>query len=188
MLRTAAAAIEAGLARDPAAAPDATAAIPGLLEPRACFVTLLLDDELRGCCGSLEPRRPLLMDVWHNARASAFRDPRFAPLTAAEWHGVHCEVSVLAPCERVEVACEEELLARLVPGRDGLVLAWHGARATFLPKVWEQVDGPRDFLGRLRRKAGWPADFWAADLEIWRYETEVIGPERLATPGARPAA
>ena len=188
MLRTAAAAIESGLGHRAAAAPAASAGTRGLLEPRACFVTLLLEGDLRGCCGSLEPHRPLLIDVWHNAQASAFRDPRFAPLTAPEWHGVHCEVSVLGPCERVEVTCEEELLARLVPGRDGLVLAWRGARATFLPKVWEQVDGPRDFLRRLRQKAGWPADFWPADLEIWRYETEVIGPERLATPGARPAA
>ena len=184
VLRTAAAAIEAGLGHDPAATPDASVGTPGLLEPRACFVTLLLGGELRGCCGSLEPRRPLLMDVWHNAQASAFRDPRFAPLTPPEWPGVHCEVSVLRPSERLAVASEADLLARLVPGRDGLVLAWRGVRATFLPKVWEQVDGPRDFLDRLRQKAGWPAGFWATDLEVWRYETEVIGPQRLAMPEA----
>lgn len=188
LLGTAAAAIEAGLGHAIASAPDAADQAPGLLERRACFVTLLLDGALRGCCGSLEPRRPLRVDVWHNARASAFRDPRFPPLTAPEWPAVGCEVSVLTPCERVEVPSEEELLARLVPGRDGLVLAWRGARATFLPKVWEQVDGPRDFLGRLKHKAGWTADFWAADLEIWRYETEVIGPRCLATSRASSAA
>ena len=190
-MRTVATAIEAGLGHHHRAAPDPSGATGGtaaLLEPRACFVTLLLDGELRGCCGSLEPRRPLLLDAWHNARASAFRDPRFAPLTAAEWHDVHCEVAVLGRCERVEVASEQELLSRLVPGRDGLVLAWRGVRTTFLPKVWAQVDGPRDFLRRLRLKAGWPADFWAAELEVWRYETELIGPEALATSRARPGA
>lgn len=188
MLDTAAAAIEDGLGHGTAAAPEAAGPATGLRERRACFVTLTLGGALRGCCGSLEPHRPLLVDVWHNARASAFRDSRFPPLSAPEWPAVHCEVSVLTPCERVVAASEEELLVQLVPGRDGLVLAWRGTRATFLPKVWAQVDGPRDFVARLKQKAGWPAGFWAADLEVWRYETEIIGPHRPTAPGARSAA
>jgi len=56
------------------------------------------------------------------------------------------------------------------------VLAWQGMRATFLPKVWEQVDSPQEFLRRLKRKAGWSDDFWAVDIEVWRYETEIVGP------------
>jgi len=101
---------------------------------------------------------------------------------------VELEVSVLTPCERVVVASEQELLLGLVAGRDGLVLAWRGMRATFLPKVWEQVAGPQDFLRRLKQKAGWPADFWAADIEVWRYETEIVGPARPAAAGSRTAA
>jgi len=183
-LRTAAAAIEAGLGRDGAAAPATRPLSSVLGAPRASFVTLTIAGALRGCCGTLEPARPLLLDVWHNAQASAFRDPRFPPLTVAEWHRSALEVSVLTPCERVVVASEQELLLRLVPGRDGLVLAWRGMRATFLPKVWEQLSDPREFLGHLKRKAGWPADFWAADLEVWRYETEIVAtphPTALAT-------
>jgi len=150
--------------------------MPGLDEFRACFVTLTLDGVLRGCCGSLEASRPLLLDVWHNARASAFADPRFLPLTQAEWRASELEVSVLTPAERLAVSSEEALLALLVPGRDGLVLAWRGKRATFLPKVWAQTAGARDFLRRLKHKAGWSDDFWATDVEAWRYEAETVGP------------
>ncbi len=181
MLGTAATAIDSGLGRSIASAPDVRRLPPTLAEPRASFVTLLLDRELRGCCGTLEPARPLLLDVWHNA-----------PLTVAEWRDVELEVSVLAPCERVVVSSEGELLAGLVPGRDGLVIAWRGTRATFLPKVWvpkvwEQVGSAEEFLRRLKRKAGWAEDFWAADIEVWRYETEIVGPAQArsaAAPGA----
>jgi len=188
VLGTAAAAIDSGLGRSIASPPDARRLPPLLAEHRASFVTLTLDRALRGCCGTLEPARPLLVDVWHNAQASAFHDPRFPPLTLAEWRGVELEVSVLSPCERVVVASEQELLVLLEPGRDGLVLAWQGMRATFLPKVWEQVSGAPEFLRRLKQKAGLPADFWAADLEVWRYETETIGPGRAAESGQPTAA
>lgn len=154
-------------------------------EARATFVTLTVDHALRGCCGTLEPRRPLLLDVWQNAQASAFHDPRFAPLTAAEWLATEIEVSVLGPRERIVATDEQALLDALVPGQDGLVLAWRGTRATFLPKVWEQVRDPRDFLCRLKQKAGWTDDFWAPDIEAWRYQTEIVGPVPAAM--ARPA-
>jgi len=182
LLRTAATAIEAGLGHSAATGPETGHLSGELGQSRASFVTITLSGELRGCCGTLEPVRPLLLDVWHNARASAFRDPRFEPLTAGEWRRSRLEVSVLTPCERVVVGSEQDLLLRLVPGRDGLVLAWRGIRATFLPKVWEQVEGPRDFLLRLKHKAGWAADFWAADLEVWRYETEIMATEHPAAP------
>jgi uncharacterized protein len=182
VLLTAAASIEARLGLAQAAPPEETGLHGALGEPRASFVTLTIDSQLRGCCGTLEPARPLLLDVWSNAEASAFRDPRFAPLTAREWQWSSLEVSVLTPCERMAVASEQQLLVELVPGRDGLVIEWRGMRATFLPKVWEQVAGPRDFLRRLKAKAGLDADFWAADVQVWRYETETMAMERGALP------
>lgn len=179
LLETAAEAIESQLQRRSAAGP-AEAALPAeLRELRASFVTLTIRGELRGCCGTLEARRTLVTDVWHNARASAFGDPRFPPLESWEWRHVDLEVSVLSPLERVPVRSEAELLARLVPGEDGLVIAWRGSRATFLPKVWEQLRDPADFLGHLKRKAGWAPGFWAEDVEVWRYFTE-----SAAAPGA----
>jgi AmmeMemoRadiSam system protein A len=180
VLRTAATSIGAKLGLIEATPPAAADTLGALGEPRASFVTLTIDGELRGCCGTLEPVRPLLLDVWINAQASAFRDPRFPPLTVREWRWSSLEVSLLTPSERMAVSSEQQLLLELVPGRDGLVLEWRGRRATFLPKVWEHVTGPHDFLCRLKEKAGLSTDFWADDIRFWRYETEVMAVERPA--------
>lgn len=173
-MRMAAAAIEVRLAKSGMREPAIEGLPVELLAKRASFVTLTIEGGLRGCCGTLEPTRALALDVWRNAQVSAFDDPRFAPLEAREWSRVDLEISVLSPLERLDVASEAELLRSLVPGAHGLLIAWRGTRATFLPKVWGHLREPPDFLGRLKEKAGWPADFWAADVEAWRYETESI--------------
>ena len=137
--------------------------------PGATFVTLKQDGELRGCIGSLEAHRLLAIDVRRNALAAAFSDPRFPPLAARELEVTTVEVSLLSPASRVEVADEEDLLARLEPGVDGIVLELGRRRATFLPQVWETLPDPRDFIGALKRKAGMPASFWSPEMRVSRY-------------------
>lgn len=180
LLDTAATAIQTRLEQTPWQPPDAGGAPEDLRRELATFVTLTVEGRLRGCCGSLEPRRPLVTDVWFNARASAFGDPRFDPLERHEWQRIDLEIVVLSPLERLVVSSELDLLRRIRPGEDGLVIAWRGSRATFLPKVWEQLPDPHDFLGHLKHKAGWQADFWSADVEVWRYRTESLGLDRPA--------
>ncbi len=151
-----------------------------LLEPGASFVTLhdALGD-LRGCVGQLEAQGPLGEDVRHNALAAAFRDHRFAPLTAAEWAGLQIEVSVLGPLQPLRAADDLDQAARLLqPGIDGVVLTWQGRRGTFLPQVWAGLPNPRDFLQALLRKAGLPVDFWAPDIQLWRYGVTVYAEPR----------
>jgi AmmeMemoRadiSam system protein A len=142
---------------------------PALGEPGATFVTLMQDGELRGCIGSLEARRQLRVDVRHNAVAAAFGDPRFAPLQRAEFSITTVEVSLLAPAEPVAAADEAALRRVLRPRVDGLILEFGGRRATFLPQVWEALPDPADFLAALKRKAGWPADFWHPAMNVHRY-------------------
>jgi uncharacterized protein len=174
LLRLARASIERGLAeRQLAPAPAVSSA--ALAERRATFVTLTAADDLRGCCGSIEPRFPLAEDVWRNAWASAFADPRFPSLSAAEYPRIEVHISVLSPLERLIVSSENELLASLQPGSDGLVLQLGAARATFLPAVWETLSDPQEFVRQLKLKAGWRADVWSADVEVWRYTTESFG-------------
>lgn len=154
----------------PAPHTDAPPHHPALSQPGATFVTLFsADGELRGCVGRLEASRALGDDVRANARAAAFNDTRFAPLRAHEWPGMRVEVSLLDAPEPLAVRSEAEALAALRPGIDGVVFEWHGARATFLPQVWEQLPEPARFLTALKRKAGLPADFWAADVKLSRY-------------------
>jgi len=142
---------------------------PALTRPAATFVTLMQYEELRGCIGSLEPSRPLAVDVRENAIAAAFRDPRFAPLAVRELAATAVEVSLLGPSEPIHFADETHLLAQLAPGIDGVILEFGGRRATFLPQVWEALAEPREFLAALKRKAGLPVDFWHSGVNVRRY-------------------
>lgn len=166
--------IEERLAGRVASQPPDLADLPSSLAlAGASFVSLHTAAGLRGCCGTLEPSRALAHDVWRNAQASAFSDPRFLPLAAEEWPEItELEVAVLSGFERIEVRSEAELLLRLEPHVDGLVLAWRGRRATFLPKVWDLVRDAQDFVARLKEKAGWAPNFWAPDIEVLLYRTE----------------
>ncbi|MBH9552042.1 AmmeMemoRadiSam system protein B [Inhella gelatinilytica] len=142
---------------------------PALAQPGAVFVTLTRQGRLRGCIGSLVATRALGEDVRQHARNAAFKDPRFPPLTAAEWPDTEVEISLLAPPEPFPVADEADACARLQPGVDGVILSWGPHRSTFLPQVWEQIPNPREFLAALKRKAGLAPDFWAPDLQLQRY-------------------
>lgn len=142
-----------------------------LARPGASFVTLRRDNALRGCVGSLEATRPLAQDVGIAAFNAAFRDFRFPRLGASELEQLRIEISVLTPMVPLEVRDQDELLARLRPLIDGLLLEEGPARATFLPKVWEQLTEPLDFVRALKRKAGLPADYWSPTLRLSRYQT-----------------
>ncbi len=148
------------------AADDAAA---WLREIGASFVTLTRQDQLRGCIGTLEAHRPLLLDVKANAIAAAFRDPRFKPLERHEFKSIRVEVSVLSAIESVAFSDEEDALAQLRPAVDGVIFEYGYHRSTFLPQVWEDFDDPRVFLGNLKYKAGLPPDFWDPAVKLSRY-------------------
>lgn len=143
-----------------------------LARPAATFVTLHLEEALRGCIGSIDPRRPLGEDVAANARAAAFSDPRFEPLSVPEYGAIAVEVSVLSPRTPIEAASEAQAAARLRPGVDGVYLEYPGHAATFLPQVWENLPDPVEFLAALREKARLPARFWDPGIRLTRYTVE----------------
>ncbi|MCP4077842.1 MAG: AmmeMemoRadiSam system protein A [Gammaproteobacteria bacterium] len=143
-----------------------------LQQQRACFVTLHKDNQLRGCIGSLEAQRPLVLDVCENAYSAAFRDPRFNPLQDEEFNQLTLSISVLTPSTAVEFESEQDLLEKIQPGIDGLILEEGYHRGTFLPSVWEQLPNPADFLQHLKIKAGLSANYWSESIRISRYETE----------------
>ena len=151
--------------------------------PGATFVSLHWPHgELQGCIGTLEPRRPIVVDVAANALAAGLDDPRGMRLALPDVDHLAIEVSVLSPLTRIPVTTEAEALRAIRPGVDGLLLKHRGQRGTLLPSVWAQLPEPAAFLAMLRRKAGLPADYWSPDLELWRYTTEVATDP---APGAR---
>lgn len=139
----------------------------------ATFVTLTLQSsgQLRGCIGTVRATRTLLEDLCSNTRAAALSDPRFPPLSAEELERdpVRISVSVLSPLRRLRVGSDEELLATLRPGEEGLLLEWGRLGGVYLPQVWRHVPEPADFIRSLKHKAGLAPDFWARDLALWTF-------------------
>jgi AmmeMemoRadiSam system protein A len=143
-----------------------------LEEPGATFVTLTLHGQLRGCIGSLEAYRPLIDDVRLNAVASAFHDPRFEPLSKAEFADVAIDVSLLSTPEVLRFSSEQDALTQLNPGLDGVILEYDNHRATYLPQVWAQLTDPQVFINHLKAKAGLPEDFWSDEIRVSRYTVQ----------------
>ncbi len=136
----------------------------------AVFVTLKLNGQLRGCIGTNEAHMPLIEAVAKYAHAAAFSDPRFKPLTEEEYKQVEISLSVLTPAEPFPFKDEQDLLNKLRPNTDGLIIAKNNKRATFLPVVWESLSKPEQFFSELKRKAGIPAS--ESVEEAWRYTAE----------------
>lgn len=174
LLNLARASIEHGMRADVPLQPDLSAYPSQLLEQRATFVTLNRKGLLRGCIGRLIATRPLVQDIAENAFCAAFKDPRFPPLQASELADLEIHLSILTPAEPMSFASEQDLLAQLQPGVDGLILEDGRFHGTFLPSVWEQLPTPKQFLRNLKQKAGLPADYWSDNIRVYRYRTEVI--------------
>jgi AmmeMemoRadiSam system protein A len=165
-------AIEAAASGQRAPIPELAKHTAPLRAERACFVTLEIADSLRGCIGSLKAKHPLVVEVAQMARAAAMEDPRFPPVTAQELGTLKVSISVLSEPEAVTFSSEQDLVQKLRPGVDGLILrdGWHSG--TFLPSVWEKLPRPIDFWRQLKRKAGLPADHWSSTVVVERYTTE----------------
>jgi AmmeMemoRadiSam system protein A len=142
-------------------------------EPRALFVTLRRDGELRGCIGTLAPEGDLGRMVPRFTLRAAFEDPRFPGLTAAELPACTLEISVLTAPRPVERADD------IVVGRDGLIIELGGRRGLLLPQVATEWGFDRvTFLNELARKAGLPPDAWKLPgARLWSFQAEVFAEE-----------
>lgn len=145
---------------------------PALQQQRACFVTLSLHGQLRGCIGSIIPHRPLIDDIYHNAQAAAFGDPRFPPLSSDEFETVEIEVSLLTIPQKFDYASVDDLKAHIGP-QHGVILKQGHAQATFLPQVWEQLPDFESFFAHLCNKAGLEEGCLKDFPEIYLYEVEI---------------
>lgn len=141
-----------------------------LREAAAVFVTLTREGDLRGCVGSLQAVDALVQAVATAAYNSAFLDRRFEPVRPDELDQLSIEISILSPLQPVEVESRAQLLQSLRPGVDGLVIEDRGRRATFLPKVWDNLGSPQAFVEQLLLKAGLPAEYWSDSIRVQRYQ------------------
>jgi AmmeMemoRadiSam system protein A len=159
----------AAIARQLGKVHPADESAPWLRLQGASFITLNLQKKLRGCIGSLQAHRPLLDDVKANALAAAFRDPRFKPLTAAEYDGIEVEISLLSALSTLSFTDEASALAQLKPHVHGLIFEYGNHRSTFLPQVWDTFADPTLFVAHLKQKAGLPPNFWEPGIKLHTY-------------------
>jgi AmmeMemoRadiSam system protein B/AmmeMemoRadiSam system protein A len=140
----------------------------------ASFVTLEINGNLRGCIGSIIANRSLMEDIIDNAYNSAFKDPRFMPVSQAEFDKLSIAISILSLPQPMKFTSEENLLNQLRQDIDGLIIEDMGRRAVYLPSVWEVLPDKQEFLDTLRQKAGLSAKHWSATFKAYRFITEYI--------------
>jgi AmmeMemoRadiSam system protein A len=146
---------------------------PLLRQNGASFVTLMIQGQLRGCIGALEPYQPLVQDVCEHAAAAALDDYRFSPVTPDEVALLEIEISRRTPPQPLEYKSPQDLIDRLRPNIDGVVLRDEFRRSTFLPQVWEKIPDPAAFLSQLCQKMGAPANLWRRKpLQVFIYQVE----------------
>ena len=152
---------------------DLAALTPALRADGAAFVTLTVHGELRGCIGALEPYQSLAEDVREHAVAAALEDYRFPQVQENELATIEIEVSRLTIPLPLEYKDAEDLLTKLRPGMDGVILRDSFRRATFLPQVWEKIPDTAAFLANLCYKMGAAPDTWKRKhLEVLVYQVE----------------
>lgn len=141
-----------------------------LRESLGAFVTLTLDGHLRGCIGNIQGSGEIWRTIWEMARAAAFADPRFPPLSQEEFGKIEYEISILSPLE----PCRD--VNEVVVGRHGLIMQRGSNSGLLLPQVpleqgWDRVT----FLRQTCRKAGLDEDSWRkAGTNIYWFEAEVF--------------
>lgn len=141
-------------------------------ENRGCFVTLTIQGELRGCIGYIEPIKSLYQAVTENAGNAALSDPRFPRVSPGELSSIKVEVSVLTKPAPLQYKDPEDLLNKLVPFEDGVILQKGLYQSTYLPQVWEHFSGNKiAFLQNLSLKAGMDENGWKTS-SVKRYKAE----------------
>jgi len=173
LLRLAREAMERGVKGEELPSLDQSSLPLVLREEGSSFITLTAHGQLRGCIGSLEPYESLAEDVREHAVAAALNDPRFPAVREDELNGIQIEVSRLTRPIPLEYKDAEDLLSKLHPYVDGVILRDAFRRATFLPQVWEKIPDPAEFLNNLCYKMGVKHDLWRSKhFEVLTYQVE----------------
>jgi len=173
LLRLAREAMEYGVRGKALPPVDSNTLTSALRGPGASFVTLTINGALRGCIGTLEAYQPLAEDVREHAIAAALQDPRFPAVQESELNRIRIEISRLTAPQPLEYSSDRDLLNKLRPHVDGVILKDGFRRATFLPQVWEKLPDPVDFLDHLCQKMGTRSNLWRdAKLQVYIYQVD----------------
>jgi len=148
---------------------------PKLKQKRGTFVTLTINKNLRGCIGHIFPMESVLEGIKENAVNAAFKDPRFPSLTLRELQNVKIEISILTNPVPLAYSGADDLLQKIRPGVDGVIIKKGFYQAVFLPQVWEQLPDKKEFFTHLCLKAGLEGNEWKkGNLEVSTYQVQAF--------------
>lgn len=145
-----------------------------LFNKGASFVTLKLNGKLRGCIGSLTPERAIAIDLAENAHSAAMHDTRFKPLSKDELQKIDFSISLLTDFEKIEYTSYDDLLDKIKPGEDGILINDGERKGIFLPSVWDLIPNKDDFITQLKIKAGLSPSYWSDEMKIFKFKTVEI--------------
>jgi AmmeMemoRadiSam system protein A len=172
--------IKQGLSGPPTPPPASTINSQTLYRKQGSFVTLYLKDQLHGCVGHTEPIKPLYQDVYQNAYAAAFKDPRFNPITSADYPSLSIEISILSPLHPITAHQPQQILQALRPNIHGVVIQNSINKSTFLPQVWQKIPQKEVFLAELCHKASLPSEAWKdPDTKLYTYTIQSIPSSKI---------
>ena len=140
----------------------------------ACFVTLKKKGHLRGCIGSIIAHQSLINDFIAHSQDAAFRDPRFIPVEKNEINDLVIDISLLSSPTRIIFEDESDLLNKIIPYKDGIIIRDKDKQAVYLPSVWEELPDKTQFLQSLKIKAGMSPEHFSSTFEAFRFETVFI--------------
>lgn len=170
--------IESELYKDKAISQGEELSSPKFSEKRGTFVTLTINNNLRGCIGHIIEQDSLLEGIKENAINAAFKDYRFSPLSKSEWGNVKIEISILTNPAPLEYSDADDLLKKIRPNIDGVIIKQGFYQATFLPQVWEQLPDKKEFFTHLCLKAGLDGNEWKkGKLEVYTYQVQAFEEE-----------
>ena len=145
-----------------------------LFNKGASFVTLTKQDKLRGCIGSLMPEKAIAVDIANNTYQAALKDNRFQPVTEKELPQINYSISFLTSFEEIKFNSYAELLSKIEPKVDGILIKDGKRQGVFLPSVWQTIPDKEEFFSELKIKAGLSPSYWSNNLRAFRFRTVEI--------------
>ena len=143
-------------------------------QPGACFVTIEKNGRLRGCIGSIIAYRALITDLVEHAKDAAFKDTRFSPVREEELPELKFSVSILTEPKKIVFDNEKQLMDKIIPKEDGIIIKDGNSQAVYLPSVWKDLPDKNEFMRSLKIKAGMPADHFSETFEAFKFHTIYI--------------
>ena len=152
---------------------------PVLNEPLAAFISIYIDNELRGQSGYIEPKASLLEEIVHHAKAAAFQDKKHEPLKVSEYLQAKLELSLLTPQTQLTYANVDDLRSQITPYEDGLFISLRDKQAYLLPQAWSQYPSFEAFFSHLLSKSGIDEKELSTYPEVFIFQTETSSDEPI---------